>query len=637
MNGLEEFIPLFLEEAEEHIHHLEVELPKLENDLENEAALEEIFRAAHSLKSGSASLGFGEMSELAHRMEDLLFKVRKKEIKIDEKMMQLLFQCTDVLKEMYESISETKAIEGHLHPIVEVLIGEIGDYIESATEVQEPIIINLDDEEELGESGKSDTDSKGLMESEPEKRPTEEIQVKKFAFSTATKVDEEKLAKSTRTKSDGSDESGESKKNDRDTKKAKKKKTAHDEKDIKNIQMTTIRVDVEKIDKLLKLVGEFIIDKEMLKQVGRNLREKYKNDRDVRLLLEGVQHISAIGNEIQNTVMKTRMLPLEVIFDRFPKIVRDLSIKLDKKIDFTITGKATEIDRGILENLIDPITHIIRNSIDHGFEAESERIALGKSPAGKLYLNARYEEKHVVIEVEDDGKGIDVEKVKAKAIAKNLISKEWGDTISDNEIIQYVFESGFSTVEEVTDLSGRGVGLDVVKSNINKLNGMIEVKTEAGKGTRLIIRLPLTLAIVQVLLIKEKKFTFGLPISSVVETIRLKGDETKRVHKISNKEVFNWRDQVIPVIRLGKWFGVDHSQKDEKVIIVIVKNSSKNYAFVIDKLMGEQEVVIKSINDYVGENKLFGEMKGVVGVSILGDGCFAQIVDVVAITSLKHS
>ncbi len=334
---------------------------------------------------------------------------------------------------------------------------------------------------------------------------------------------------------------------------------------------------------------------------------------------------------MEELVLSTRMLPLESIFDKFPRMVRDLSVKCNKKVNFVIEGKDTGIDRGIIEELVDPLNQILRNSIDHGLETEEERTRYGKPPVGTIRLSANQGENHVVITIQDDGKGIDVDRVREKALDKGLISREESETLSEEAIIRYIFEPGFSTAKEVSEISGRGVGLDVVKSNISRLNGIIDINTMRNEGTTFSIKLPLTLAIIKAMLIKEGTCTFAIPVASIVEIIRLKGREhMELIHDTGKNEVFSWRDHAIPLIRMGTYFELDSAAGLDKRFIIVVGNGERKISLMVEQVLGEQEIVIKSMGDFVGEDKLLGDMQGVSGVSILGDGSFAQIVDIAA-------
>lgn len=673
------YYTMFLEETKEQIQAIEQELLLLEQGQGDTETINSIFRMAHSIKGASATMGFEDMTSLSHHLENLLSKVRNKEIQVDTHIMNTFFQSIDLLKEIHSNIQENQVsdmdiqeIIAKIQQIIEDRSGKEEDFQNNEVQIRHRIEVK-EEHLELTEAERKlcqeisprfhvykiliILEKSAKMKSvkaflainnllgisdvltiSPEnyEQLGDESFGEQFLVVVATERGEEDLYRNINAVSEiadiyikrvknGSEETRQLPENVRVLNGSKREDKA------------TVRVDVNKIDKLLNLVGEFIIDKENLNQIGGALKKKYKNDPLIQKLVNILPHINFIGSELQETVMATRMLPLEHIFNRFPRMVRDLAQRCGKEVSFEILGKETEIDRGIIEELIDPLTHILRNAVDHGLEKVNDRAAVGKNSTGILTLSARHEENSVVIEVSDDGKGIDLEKLKEKIVEKNLAAQEQLKALSDREILHFIFEPGFSTAKEISDISGRGVGLDVVKSNIGKLNGFIDIKTELGKGTRFIIKLPLTLAIVQALLIREGDFVFALPISSIIETIRLKGSEIgELLHSINGLEVFNWREQVIPVVRVGEYFGLDKTMEQEKLFIVIVGYSERRFALVVDKLMGEQEIVIKSMGDFIGKNKLFGNLKGISGVSILGDGSFAQIIDIAAFGRRKE-
>ncbi len=397
-------------------------------------------------------------------------------------------------------------------------------------------------------------------------------------------------------------------------------------------EKTSVKVNINMINKLINLMGELVIDKESLNGLSKELKKKHGKDPSVLRLVDVSSHVSFLASEIEELVLSTRMLPLENIFGKFPRMVRDLAVSCRKKVNFIIEGKETGIDRGIIEELVDPLTHILRNSIDHGLETEEERVKKGKNPEGTLKLSASQGENHVVITVRDDGNGIDAERIREKALEKGLVSKEESDNLSDESVIGYIFEPGFSTAKEVSEISGRGVGLDVVKSNISRLNGIIDIDTTPGEGTVFTIKLPLTLAIIKVLLLREGPYVFALPTSSIEEIMGgWDTDFKKQVHDTGKNEVFDWRDHAIPLTRLGVYFQLKDPADKNKSYIIIVGHGEKKLALMTERIIGEQEIVIKSIGDFVGSDKLLGSFKGISGVSILGDGSFAQVVDIAAI------
>ncbi|WP_432403412.1 chemotaxis protein CheW [Wukongibacter sp. M2B1] len=677
------YYSMFLEETKEQIEKIEQDLLLLENGQGNMETINDIFRMAHSIKGASATMGFEDMEKLSHSLENLLSKIRDKEIDIDVNILNIFFKGIDGFKYIHQSLSKGEECIIDLNELIE----EIDDIVKSRKGLEKKVVL----EDENGEALNKKNDAQNIEDvdlelSDYEKKLCENIDlelklykiiiimssntkmksVKAFLIAnnlvgigdiiTTDPINFEQLPDEDfknifKIVFAANKEYEEIYKNInsiseiekiiikkvRDSKKQvetpKNVKIIEKKEKFKRKEISTIRVDVNKIDKLLNLVGEFIIDKEALNQIGDGLKRRYKGDTLVSKLVSMLPHINYIGTELQETVMSTRMLSLEHIFNRFPRMVRDLSQKCNKDINFIIEGKETEIDRGIIEELIDPLTHIIRNAIDHGLETMAERKLTQKDKVGTLKLIARHEENNVVIEIEDDGKGINVERIKKKVMEKNLAREEELQTLSNGEIINYIFEPGFSTAKEVTDISGRGVGLNVVRENIRKLNGIIEIKSEEGIGTKFVIKLPLTLAIIQALLIGEKSYTFAIPITSIIETLRLKEEEMiDKIHKVGNSEFFDWRDQAIPIIRIGEYFDVCKERNNKKLFIVVVGHSEKRFAFIVNKLLEEQEIVIKSMGAFIGKDKLLGNIKGISGVSVLGDGRFAHILDIASLT-----
>lgn len=673
------YYAMFLEETKEQIQAIEQELLILEQGQGDTETINSIFRMAHSIKGASATMGFDDMTSLSHHLENLLSRVRAKEIQVDTQVMNTFFKSLDTLQEIHRGIQERSVREIDIDSIID----EIQCIIQNKRNQEAQAF-----PEEKAPPAEKEIEEAALELTKPEEALCQEVAKKYHIYKVLIELDKSAKMKSVKAflivnnllgigdiittypadyEQVGDESFGDYFTliiaTDRDHEMIYKNINTISE--IKHIYMkkvqegsednirlpdnvrlvggsqngmkrddhVTVRVDVNKIDKLMNLVGEFIIDKENLNQIGTDLKRKYKNDPLVQKLNNILPHINFVGSELQETVMSTRMLPMEHIFNRFPRMVRDLAQRCNKEVHFEIEGRETEIDRGIIEELIDPLTHILRNAVDHGFEGAQERLAKGKNPSGTLRLSARHEESSVVIEIKDDGKGIDAHRIREKIIEKGLSTAEQLNNLSDAEVIHYIFEPGFSTAKEISDISGRGVGLDVVKSNIGKLNGVVDIKTELGKGTKFIIKLPLTLAIVRALLIREGEYIFALPISSIIETIRLKGNEVpEAVHSVGGVEVFNWREQVVPVIRVGEYFGIQDVRQRDRLFIIIVGYSERKFALVVDKLMGEQEIVIKSIGDFIGKNKLFGNIQGISGVSILGDGSFAQIIDMAAIS-----
>ena len=400
---------------------------------------------------------------------------------------------------------------------------------------------------------------------------------------------------------------------------------------------TTIRVDVERLDNVMNLVGELVLSRNRIFNIASKLELKYPEDEFTDTLIEVVSNLNLITTDLQLAVMKTRMQPVKKVFSKFPRMVRDLSKELGKEIELNIAGEETELDKSVIEEIGDPLVHLIRNSIDHGIEMPEDRIKAGKSKAGTINLSAEHEGNYIIIEVSDDGKGMDPDILRKKAVEKGLIDDKTAASISDKDALSLIFAPGFSTKDKVTEISGRGVGMDVVKTNIQKLNGIIDIESEKGKGSDIILKLPLTVAIIQTLIIGVEDEVFAIPLNSVVETLRI---PESSIQTIDNHEVINLRKSVLSLLRLSEEFSVGASQNkplqsagnapaaDKKalsgkeVYVVVVALAEKRIGIVVDTLYGQEEVVIKSLGDYQ-----FG-YKGISGATITGDGKVVLIMDI---------
>ncbi|WP_017756812.1 chemotaxis protein CheW [Calidifontibacillus oryziterrae] len=383
----------------------------------------------------------------------------------------------------------------------------------------------------------------------------------------------------------------------------------------------TVRVDVERLEHLMNLVGELVIDQTRLADVRNRLADRYQNDPEIEQFSEVGNHIGQVISELQEGMMKTRMLPIEQLFNRFPRMVRDLCQKAGKEIDFNIEGKETELDRNLIEEIGDPIIHLLRNSLDHGVEEPEERERLGKPRKGRVTLKASHEENHIVITITDDGRGIDPEKVKATALKKGYVTEEDVERMTDKDLIFLIFKSGVSTAKQITDISGRGVGMDIVRSHIEKLNGMVDIDSKLGEGTTFTIKLPLTLAIIRSLLVELGDREFAIPLANVQEIVRLNKDEVK---SIKNQEVGIIRDRVLPLIRMHSRLGAQENNLNEKkrLFVVVVGLAEKRVGIVVDRTLGNQEIVIKPLGKYIGQPKY------IAGATIMGDGSVALILDI---------
>lgn len=648
---------LFMEETHEQIEQMEQELLILESGLGNEDAINTIFRMAHSLKGASSTLEISEMSVLSHQLESLLMKVRSHEMRLEGDVMAVVLDAIDHLRAIHSSlmgvdegavaiqavvdrISEMLAARGSqpndtpaILPRETVMPGD--DFLKDLSGEVSIVRVLFEPDLEL-KCVKAYMVVKTLLEIgtilkvSPENY--EELSDEDFRDCLSIALDSAESFEAIRKRLDAITDLKEITvaKNAKD---ASGPRVQEKKAPVGSEEKTSVRVSIQKINQLINLVGELIIDKEALNKISGDLKRKYKKDPLVNRLLDVHQHIDYLGSELQEIILSTRMLPLETIFNKFPRMIRDLALKCNKNVNFIIQGKETGIDRGIIEELVDPLTHLLRNAVDHGIDTAEVRGIKGKPAVGTITLSASQGENHVIITVGDDGGGIDPEQIRQKIIEKGLRSSEEAEQMPKEELVQMVFEPGFSTAKEVSDVSGRGVGLDVVKSNISRLHGIIEIDTEVDAGTKFLIKLPLTLAIIKAMLIREGRCTFAVPVSSIVEVIRLKGSESQElIHSTAKNDVFSWRDQALPLIWLGKHFQFISNLSADKLYILVVGHGEKKTAIVVEKILGEQEIVIKSMGDFVGEGKLLGELKGISGVSILGDGSFAQIIDVAAIT-----
>jgi two-component system chemotaxis sensor kinase CheA len=390
-----------------------------------------------------------------------------------------------------------------------------------------------------------------------------------------------------------------------------------------------VRIDVERLDALMNLVGELVIDRTRLARISAKVSTRGHDPALAEELTETCRHLARISDDLQDEVMRSRMLPIESVFSKFPRLMRDLAQKVDKKIDFVVEGKDTELDRSVAEQIGDPIIHLLRNSIDHGIEPRAKRLATGKPEIGQVRLAARHEENQIVIDVEDDGRGINPETLKEKAIAKGIIGAEAAAHMGEREAVDLIFAPGFSTAEQISDISGRGVGMDIVRTNVERLNGSITVETEVGQGTRFTVRLPLTLAIIRALLVEVAGQTYAIPLVSVLEALRVEGE---KLRSVNGHEVIELRGQVLPLMRLGEIFGVPaapNQSSQERQFVVAVRWGERRCGLIVDALVGEQEIVIKPLGN------LFRSAHGVSGGAVLGDGQVAPILDVAAL--IKYS
>lgn len=575
MDEMREIIDDFLVEADELIDSLDNNLVKLESAPEDLDLLNEIFRAAHTIKGTSSFLGFEQVTELTHKMEDVLNKLRKSELACTPEIMDVLLESLDLLKTLLDNVRNQSDDRLDLNGIIARLIA-------------------VQDEEAAYDDEAVEDDPPGEKE---------DSGVKWGENSSKTNLD---LSTSVTPSA-----------------RATAKKGASDKKAADQ----TIRVDVERLDTLMNIMGELVLSRNGLLQTV-NVFNKAEDITDVKEQLNrAAASINYITTELQLSVMKMRMQPIGKVFSKYPRLVRDLARETKKEIELQITGETTELDRSVIEEIGDPLVHLIRNSCDHGIESPDERQKKGKPRKGTVKLSAGQEGSNIIIQIEDDGKGLDIDAIKAKAIERKLAVQADLDRMSDKDIFRFIFEAGFSTAKVVSGISGRGVGMDVVRSNIEKLNGLIELDSTLGQGTTITIKLPLTLAIIQGLLVESDEEVFVLPLASVHETVRSDGSN---VYYVNQRPVLRLRDEIIPVINIGELLR-NSSQSfilTEKPYIVIVGLADRKLGIIIDRFLGQEEVVIKSLGSYLGATE------GVAGATILGDGRIRLIVDLLGLFNI---
>ena len=614
MDEFQEILEDFLVEAFEMIEQLDNDLIELENSPEDLDLLNRIFRVAHTIKGSSSFLNFDILTHLTHHMEDVLNKARKGELTITPDIMDVVLESTDKMKSILEHIKETGSDEGSVDvaPTVKRLEAVLngGEASEPEPVAQEPEPEPEEEEKDLSEMSEEEVEAEierllaqrqeeDRKKREAKKKAQEEQKTKEQSAAAAKKEEPKKAA----------------------PKPAPKERKATVEQ--------TIRVDVKRLDDLMNLIGELVLGKNRLLKIYDDVEERYEGEQFLEELNQVVSSVSLVTTDLQIAVMKTRMLPIGKVFNKFPRMVRDLSRELHKEIELVISGEETELDKSIVEEIGDPLVHIIRNSCDHGIETPEERVAKGKPPKGTVELKAYNEGNHIIIEIVDDGKGLDADMLKAKAMEKGLISEKEADQMSDKEAFMLIFKPGFSTAAQVTNVSGRGVGMDVVRSNIEKLNGIIEIDSEVGKGTTLKLKIPLTLAIIQSLLVSVQEEYYAIPLASVLETVRITPDE---IQSVEGRSVLRLRDEVLSLVHLADLFDVERVfSMGEHAYVVIIGIAETKIGLIVDSLVGQEEVVIKSLGEYLKG------IEGIAGATIRGDGRVTLIVDVGAIMDMAKS
>jgi two-component system, chemotaxis family, sensor kinase CheA len=670
--NMNEYIDLFLQETEEQLTVLESEIGNLQLD-PTKQRIDQIFRAAHTIKGSSRAMGFGSFADLVHEFENILFKVRDGSLTVSDDVAEALILGVDSMLEAKDHISSTGTDYVPDASLVQTLASiasgtKVGSDYKSGVvaddgfvwgeEVLAPlremptldgiysVTLNLDEScamkyvrsfmviTSLNSSGEiiamyptqedleaekfettvhflymSDGNPAAIQSTASNIGEVKSVDVKPLVLPIIAQTAAE--VKNVSVEADSKPSESNTKPDEVPDKQAETKRDASQ----------TIRVNVSLLDSLMNLVGELVIDRTRLSQIGANIAAKSESHEEIDALAETVGHIGRITSELQEQIMRARMLPIDTVFQRFPRTVRDLSRKLGKKISMVIEGGETEVDRSVIEGISDPLIHMIRNSVDHGMEMPEERLAAGKPEQGVVKLAAKHKDNAIWIEIIDDGRGIDPKRLRDKAVEKGIMSKEAAARLSDKDAQMLIFHSGFSTAKEVTDVSGRGVGMDIVRSNIQAMGGIIDLESTVGVGTRFILKLPLTVAIMGGLLSNVQSINYVMPISAVLETLAV---ESLNIKTVGKQPVIVLRGQTVPILKMRELFKVNDKFREESAdnYVVVVGSAEQKVGLIVDRLLGEQEVVIKSISKYCGN------LTGLSGATILGNGKVALIVDI---------
>ncbi|MDD5400309.1 MAG: response regulator [Sulfurimonas sp.] len=640
MDEFQEILQDFLVESFELIEQLDQDLVELETRPDDLELLNRIFRVAHTVKGASSFLNFDVLTHLTHHMEDVLNRARHGELVITPDIMDVILESIDLMKTLLNIIRDTSADGGvDVSACVARLDRCVGGSGEIKTPVsqaapkveEEPEIEFVDTEDDLDYENMGADELEAEIErllnqrqaedkvkraakkgsnassSEPEEEFTEEDY--EPTIKVPMTVNPTPKPASIRDSSDSDDA--------RAAAPAKKQQVVEQ----------TIRVDVKRLDHLMNLIGELVLAKNRLIKINDDVEERYEGEGFLEELNQVVSIVSLVTTDLQIAVMKTRMLPIGKVFNKFPRMIRDLSRELNKKIELEIFGEETELDKSIVEEVGDPLVHIIRNSCDHGIEIPKIRAEQGKNETGTIKLKAYNEGNQIVIQIDDDGKGLDADMLKRKSLEKGLITQKESDNMSDKEAFTLIFKPGFSTAATVTNVSGRGVGMDVVKTNIEKLNGIIDIDSEVGIGTSMKLKIPLTLAIIQALLVGVQEEHYAIPLASVLETVRISKDE---VYTVEGRSVMRLREDVLPLVHIGDIFEVERIlDSSEYAYVVVLGLGTSKLGLIVDTLVGQEEIVIKSLGEFLKG------IEGIAGATIRGDGGVTLIVDVIAIMDMS--
>ncbi|MGQ9674946.1 MAG: chemotaxis protein CheW [Chloroflexota bacterium] len=685
LDATPEDLRVFLEEAYEQLQLLDTDLVALEKTGPQPELVQEVFRVAHTLKGSSASIGHTRMAELTHAMESALDGVRQGVIAVTAELTDLLLESLDALRLLTDEVATLTVSDIDISALGSRLLNLAGegrasrgseDVLEGRLSARQSEC--LYDHQAMGSNVYRVTveldaaaalpgvrclqillELSALAEvihSTPEQTELESGKESyRLEALCATKVDADALqsalssiidvvrvrvtpyepedggAEDERVIDRGPQAIGLSV--DRRITNLGRGARGQSPEELQCLtarsaqQSKTVRIDVERLDNLMNLVGELVLDNTRLAQIANQLRLSHSDEGLVERLGELSSHLTRLTDELQQEVMKSRMQPVESVFAKFPRMVRNLARKADKQVELIVQGQETEVDRSVIEEIGDPLIHLLRNAVDHGIETAEERRARGKPPQGTIRLSAFHQENHIVLTVEDDGRGIDPNRIRVSAAEKGLLTAEAAERLNDREALELIFAPGFSTVDRVSEMSGRGVGMDIVRTNIEHLNGSVSVETVVGQGSKFTIKLPLTLAIVRSLLVSVSDAVYAIPLVFVTETTRL---DTDQIRTVRTREAMQFRGQVLPLMRLRDLFSISPNGRGdvERAYVVVIKHAGRQVGLVVDRLIGEQEVVIKSLS------RLMGDVKGISGAAILGDGRVGLIIDASALVQV---
>lgn len=607
----QEILNDFLTETTEMIDGLDQKFVELETQPDNKDLLNEIFRAMHSMKGSAGFLGFNHLVDITHRAESILNKLRQGEMAVMPEIITVILETVDTVKLIMTEIRTAGTdinipVESMSQKLDDILAGKFATAAPEAAAppaspvpapaaqtpepVQEPVTRPPQLGEILVQEGLATKEQVFDALTEQSKQPDPKQPLGELLLQ-AKAISEKALDQALQ----------------------KQEKAPKGEEDA------TIRVETRRLDSVMNLVGELVLGRNRLIKIGGLLEQTHESDPQVRALGETLTQLNLVTTDLQLAVMKTRMLPIKKVMAKLPRMVRDLSQKLGKQVRLELHGEETELDKSVADEIGDPLVHLVRNAIDHGIELPTERHAARKPSEGILRIAASQEGNSIVIRIQDDGKGIGLGKIKAKALSKGLISEAELAGMEPREVVNLIFLPGFSTAEKVTDVSGRGVGMDVVRTNIRKMNGTVEIESEEGKGSLITIKLPLTIAIIQALMVEVERATFAIPLSSVIEAVRISKSEIKT---INGREVLHLRDRVLPLLRLAKEFEIPSDTERDRFYVVVAALGDRRIGVVVDELRSQEEVVIKSIWDYLDS------IKGISGATITGEGKVVLILDI---------